>query len=332
MKKRFLSLICALLCLIVCFASACDGGSSASESSSSSALDSSSSTVDPLPEKEVVHCLKDVGLHNGFLLLGMHPVNDTAVKKTVKFGDEEPAWSICQWWSKHNLAGGEESDDGKQYSLKNQGKTLGIDREKVGVTLEVSGSNEFESYNEQAPAEWPHLLVHGVTKPIALSDAEKIDASLNFTLTKSEDKRNSDGNGFQAQFAWFIYISDVNPESAGYNNFLYFGLNIFDSTKVYAPASAQQDTANGPGSFIYALGANQFMQKRVKTNVNNSFTYDILPEIKNSISVAQSKGFMQGSSFEDLAIIGMNIGWEVFDRWDVSVTIYDMAIDKTVKE
>ena len=328
MKKSLLAALSLILALLLCLAAACSGGNSNSSSDSSS--DGGADNTEP--GNGVIHCLKDVGLHNGFLLLGMHPVNDTAVKKTVKFSDEEPTWSICQWWSKHNLATGEETDDGKQYLLKNQGKTLGINCEKVGVTLEVSGSNEFENYNEQAPVEWPHLLVHGATEPISLCDAEKIDASLYFTLTKSEDKRNSDGKGFQAQFAWFIYVKDVNPESAGYNNFLYFGLNIFDSTKVYAPASAQQDIANGPGSFIYALGANQFMQKRVKINVNNSFTYDILPEIKNSISVAQSNGFMQGSSFEDLAIIGINIGWEVFDRWDVSVTIYDMAIDKTVRE
>ena len=41
---------------------------------------------------------------------------------------------------------------------------------------------------------------------------------------------------------------------------------------------------------------------------------------------------MTGTTVEDCSITGTNIGWEVFDRWDESITIFNMAIDKTVKE
>ena len=74
------------------------------------------------------------------------------------------------------------------------------------------------------------------------------------------------------------------------------------------------------------------MEKRVKTNVNNRFSVDILPQIKIALETAQSKGFMTGTAVEDCSVTGTNIGWEVFDRWDESITIFNMAIDKTVKE
>ena len=40
---------------------------------------------------------------------------------------------------------------------------------------------------------------------------------------------------------------------------------------------------------------------------------------------------MINTKFEDLAITGMNIGWEIFDRWDERVAIFDISIEKTTK-
>ena len=326
--KKFLT---ALICLILAFGCSACGGNDSESSSSSGGGDSSSSTA-PEPEKEIVHCLTDFGFERGFNLRGLDSATDSGVVKTVKFTDEEPVWNVAQWWSKHNLKDGEESITDTVYSLKDQSKKVEINRKYGSITLEINASEEFETFNPVAPAKWPHFLIEQLIAKIPLADAEKLEAKLDFTITKNEDKRGAGGYGFQSQFAWFIYIVDTNPKSEGFGNFLWFGLNIFDSTKVYAPASAQQDTAGGLGNFIYSLGANEFMEKRVKTNVNNRFSVDILPEIKTALETAQSKGFMTGTTVEDCSITGTNIGWEVFDRWDESITIFNMAIDKTVKE
>ena len=69
----------------------------------------------------------------------------------------------------------------------------------------------------------------------------------------------------------------------------------------------------------------------MKVNENNRFSVDILPHIEEALAKAQESGFMLGTSVDDCSIGGMNIGWEVFDRWDESVTIFDMDIVKTVK-
>ncbi len=323
MKKFAVTALCLLLSFSTAALSACtDGGGSSSGSSSSGKNDT----------PEIIECLTDPDFVNGFTVRGLDSATDSGVCKTVKFGDEAPAWTVAQWWSKNNLKDGEENLTETDYSLKDESKKIAINRKYHSITLALDGSKEFDNYNVIAPAKWPHLLLEQSVNNVTLVDAEKVEAKLDFTLTANEDLRGGNGVGLQAQFAWFIYIVDKNPESEGYGNFLWFGLNIFDSTKLYAPASSQQDTAGGLGNYIYALGANEFMKNRVKANVNNSFAFDILPSVKKGIAAAQANGFMQGTKIDDCVITGMNIGWEVFDRWNESITIFDISIAKTVKE
>lgn len=284
-------------------------------------------------KKQTVSLLTDKSFEKGFNLLGLDSVTDAGIAKTIDYGTQStPVWNMGQWWSKYNLKDGEEKITQDAYSLKDTSKTIEVNRKYGSLTLGLDGSKEFDSYNTVAPSKWPHLLIEQAIPSTSINEATKLEASLDFTLTVNEDKRDSNGLGFQAQFAWYIYIMDTNPESSGYGNFLWFGLNIFDSTKVYAAKSMQQDMAGGPGNYIYALGAADYMTERVKTNKNIRFTVDILPHIKSALEKAQSEGFMQGTTLADVSVTGMNIGWEIFDRWDESVTIFDMDIVKEIGE
>lgn len=284
---------------------------------------------DEKPEEIVTSILDDPDFSDGFLLKGMNSATDPGVAKVIDYGDPSnvPKWGMAQWWSKFNLKDGAETITEDDYVLEDVSKKVTLKRKKGALSLGLKGSEEFESFNGVPPATWPHLLIEqGFREELYLKDADRIDVTLDFTLTKSENLRG--GNlGHHAQFAWFIYIVDTNPASEGFGNFLWFGLNIFDSTKAYAPASAQQDLAGGPGNFIYTLGAQTFMPDRVRVNRNNGFTVDILPHIDAAIKSAQQKGFMTGTSLKDCSVTGTNIGWEVFDRWDVGITLFDIGID-----
>ena len=130
-----------------------------------------------------------------------------------------------------------------------------------------------------------------------IKDAESIRAKLTFTMDKSVDMRNSGGKGYHAQFAWFIYIADRNPQSAGYGNFLWFGLNIFSSTQDFAGDYAAQDTAGGPGNFIYSLGAKKCVDPDNKIIVGQKVVMDcdIIPHLEDALDTAHTRGFMTGS-------------------------------------
>lgn len=133
---------------------------------------------------------------------------------------------LCQWGTKYNLKDGDEKTLADRYTLSDRSKTLSVDMETFGVTLAVNAAEEYDSFNTSAPSVWPHFLVEqNFSQPISVADAKSLTAKLDFKVDKSEDKRG--GEGLHAQFAWFIYIVDQNPESEGYGNFLWFGLNIF---------------------------------------------------------------------------------------------------------
>ena len=317
-------LVCATALVLSFSFVGCGGGTESSTDGSTGASTGGD-------EKQTVSLLTDGNFEKGFKLRGLDSSTDSGVVKTIDYGTGgTPTWTMAQWWSKYNLKDGEENITENVYSLKDESKTVEVNRKYGSITLGLDGSKEFDTYNIVPPSKWPHLLIEQSISGASLADAEKVEASLDFTLTVNEDKRESDGVGSQAQFAWFIYIVDTNPESEGYGNFLWFGLNIFDSTKLYAPKSTQQDMAGGPGNYIYALGAADYMTERVKTNKNIRFTVDILPHITKALTKAQSEGFMTGTTFDDCSVTGMNIGWEVFDRWNESITIFDIDIVKTV--
>lgn len=281
-------------------------------------------------EREI---LNDTGFTKGFNLLGLNSsVDGTTVYKKIRYGNTlgTPQWQLAQWWSKYNLKDGTESSTDKRYTLKDASKAVSVDMSNYDLTLEVNAEHEFERFNESAPSAWPHLLIEqNLKEPVSIASAEKINAKLGFTIDKSDDKRGADGRGFHAQFSWFIYIVDKNPDSPGYGNFLWFGLNIFDSNNEYAGPYASQDTAGGAGNFIYSLGAKTFLDSPITPGKPTEIEIDILPYVKEALEKAAERGFMIGTELNDCSITGTNIGWEVFDRWNVSVTIRDIGIKIT---
>ena len=276
-----------------------------------------------------IHFLEDTKYEYGFSLRGLDSKTDNAVCKTIKYNDKqmEPSWTLAQWWSQYNLKDGEETNENGIYQLKDKSKTFIVDTNNHYVTLGVDGSEEFETFNAVSPTTWPHLLIEqATTGTYWLKDSDIVDVGLTFTIDKSLNLRGG-SQGCHAQFAWFIYIVDKNPESNGYNNFLWFGLNLFDSTKIYVQDSHQQDFAGGPGNYIYSLGNVSLFDGGVKVGKECSFSIDLKQHVGKALETAQANGFMIGSDVDDCLITGMNLGWEVFDRFDVQATIKEMHID-----
>lgn len=297
-------------------------------------IDSKEESVETIsePPKEryrTISFIQDDKFEAGFDLKGLDSVSDFAVCKRIKYGKAsiEPSWTLAQWWSQYNLKDGQETFENGIYQIKDESKTVKVDTNNHYVSLALDGSEEFASYNQVAPATWPHLLIEQTTDGMYwLKDSDIVDVGLTFTIDKSLNLRG--GNvGCHAQFAWFIYVVDKNPESNGYNNFLWFGLNIFDSTKLYIQDSHRQDTAGGPGNYIYSLGNTTFIDGGVKVGKECSFNIDLKEHVEKALKTAQDNGFMIGSSADDCVITGMNLGWEVFDRFDVEATIKDIHID-----
>jgi len=323
MKMRFLALFTAILLTMA----GCDGGD-AGETAPPVTGTGAEVQTDNTEENLGMNVLKDADFANGFMLRGMDSaVDGSTVYKTIRLGSEPPAWGIAQWWSAYNLKDGEETSTDTLYRLADGHKSVTLDRTTGAVTLALDSSHDFAESSAKAPAKWPHLLLEQSidSKNTALKGAESVTAKLDFTIDRCEDLRTA-RRGLHSQFAWFIYIVDVNPDSPGKGNFLWFGLNLFCPPNAETNPYSSQDTAGGPGNFIYSLASRDIFAGTAEAGSTIRFELDILPHVKEALEVAQSRGFMIGTTWEDCAITGTNIGWEIFDRWDVAITINDIGI------
>jgi hypothetical protein len=157
-------------------------------------------------------------------------------------------------------------------------------------------------------------------------------AYLKFRVDRATDCSSQFGDlpiGMQAQFAWFIYVKNVNPESPGKDEFLWFGFNLYDPTKLYTTTISQQDFAGGTlGNYIYAAGVQGWGQPGTRVDIGKTVTLDVdmFKLVKKALNVAHDAGFMQNTEIGDCAITGMNIGFEVFDVWDMQATIFNLGV------
>jgi len=274
-----------------------------------------------------VSLLADPFFAAGLDLMGLESSMGTATVKRLKYGSGPISWKLAQWWSKYNLKDGSEMRTGDKYTISDSSKLVEYNFTDKSLKLEVNARHEFDTYNTKAPAKWPHLLLEQELTPVfMLEEIEEVYAGLDFTLNKAVNQKGTD-KGLHAQFAWFIYIVNRNPESPGYGNFLWFGFNIYDSTREYAAPTQLQDTAVEKGNFIYTVGAKDFLSSPIAAGEKMSFRVNMVPYVKAALAAANEKGFMLNTAYEDCAITGTNIGWEVFDRWDVSITIEKIALE-----
>lgn len=291
--------------------------------------------VNEKKEERTVELLQDTLFENGFKTQWKHddPGADTVIFFEGK--DKYPFWQLAQWWSKYNIADDEIILNDDKFLVEDAGKKVELDRNSGTLSLNVYAKNEYDVPRPEN-GNWPHLLLaQDLTSAMnyPFSDLEKITASLKFNVTffenyMTEEEKQSWHHG---QLAWFINLKNVNMSSPGYNNHLWFGLNLYNTDFEYALDFAGQDMAGGPGDFIYTVGAKRFMDTPVQVGQEKVINVDIFPFVEKALEVAKLNGFMADTEFGDLAVTGMNIGWEVFGTFNLGVDLTGISIQAQKK-
>ena len=333
MNKRRHGILCGLLAFLMLAVTAC--GNPSTESSSSQAQSSSSSSSSSEATVPAgTNAFLDPGFAYGFDIYGTGINGATRdLQKTIKFQDNEtPIWSLAQWYSQHKLDQGTLTLNDNLFKIEDEAKSVQVNRRTGAMTMALDASKEFTSVQTPGSVFWPHLLLEQTVAPLQFKNCTSMRAYLKFRMDRATDCSSKFGSlpiVMQAQFAWFIYVKNVNMESPGLGEFLWFGFNLYDPTKLYTSTISQQDFAGGTaGNYIYAVGAQSWLQPNTKVEIGKTVVLDVdmVKLVKKALNVAHDAGFMMNTTIEDCAVTGTNIGFEVFDVWDIQATIFNLGV------
>lgn len=277
--------------------------------------------------------LADAGFARGLYVKG---VKHEEPGRTVRFTppgvtdkDEKtpPAWEIAQWHSRGCLDKTEITPE--RVTLSDAYKSVTLDRHSGAVTLTAEASREYEKPRVSAGEPWVHLLLEQghFSQPVKCADVTAIIVEAELELMHLEAAGVQNPALHAAQFSWFLYLKNMEKDSPGRHDFLWFGLSFFDSRHDFTPDYAAQDFAVPDGKFIYTVGSRHLLAEKIAKNRRFTICRDILPDIRRAVETAHEKGFIPYTAVEDLTLDGMNIGWEITGKMDAGMRIHRIKLE-----
>lgn len=345
MKK----ILCLLLCLCVLLACTLgcqpdipeppSGGGGEQQQPNDTPEDTPEDTppTEENPYKNYLEYLKDPDFKTGFIVSS--PINGSGISDTGTLSiteGAEPLWHLAQWGSDHDIMLNADSlpvnglNGNKIFFSKHVNGTPAkrvTVREDGSVTLELNASLEYDE--PRKPDEtWPHLLLSQDWNKSLLwvPFAKDIRLMMEFSLDKFVDHMGSSANRnmHAAQFIWYVTLQNRNTGSAGYGEYLWFGLNLFDNRMDFPSFYAAHD--NGTSAFIYQPDAHDFRSEPVTVGSTVCIDFPLLSHAKTAFNLAKERGYLKNTAWQDLYIGSMNTGFEIPGTYDIAVTIRDISI------
>jgi hypothetical protein len=290
---------------------------------------------------------QDPHFQNGLILL------DPALGKLVPYGktkalndSAEPSWKLAQWSSNFPL------DESKYTTLPdgaisyvNQGKTVIMGPEKsdnADLTMGVTGLVEYESLGKNAARKegeaWPHILVEQSIENIPrLPELQSLTFRVEAKLKSVNHLKTPDYsvNLHSAIFLCYMTVQDVNPESASYNQCVWFCIPIYDDRHRVPPEYMAKDVgkSDATGMFIYTLPGSVYTKDSAHDKKWITLEKDLLPLIYDSIKMAWDRGYLKGNrQLSDYSIKTFAIGWEIPGTFDAEAQIRNLSLKATTSK
>lgn len=265
---------------------------------------------------------------------------NAAIIGTLEGSIAHPTWQISQWGSRSNIPFNSTVNDAKRTVWANADKSLTVNKDDRSVLLSVNAFNDYQGVHRSSNQPWVHLLLSqkisepGGKKTDSPSIAEMGSLKLNFSAQILESKR-SDGKGFYrkgihaAQLVWFFTIQNLNPQSPGFGQYLWFGGPMYDDREEFPAAQTHIDA--GTKSLIYYPGLKAFTNQSLSSQQNVTFDVDILPHVRKALDYAFAEKLFKSTNIADYKVGGMNMGWEVTGLNIVSAKINIISLKASRK-
>lgn len=279
-----------------------------------------------IKETETIDIISDKQFLKGVSLLGLSSSNPMPIDKLYPFGktNAEPVWKVAQWGSRFNLLGITPEVKNDSIIYKNEGKKLSFLKvgDEVLVNMEVYGSKEYRAPRKEEE-EWPHLLLEQSTNPVKLVNVKKLNYSISAKLMFDYNKMGADYNAgmHTSQITLYLLVQNLNKQSAGYGDFFWFGLPLYDYRYRNLPEYAAQDIGKGDATkkFIVAVASNTLFDGSMNDKNWISINKDIYPQVIAAFNKAKGAGYLTTTSLADISIASTNVGWEVPGTFDCGI-------------
>jgi hypothetical protein len=290
-------------------------------------------------DKSASALIDDTRFEQGFIVQAPAPGRKRRSGKLIPFDNRnEPVWRIAQWHSRFDIAqarrkiispGVIEFADGA--------KSVTFDRrhpdERI-ITLSLSGTTEYDGKSPERGDAWPHLLLE---RPLlahpSLTDLVNVPFRISFRLIKQHANQlvGWSKQRHTAQFLLYITIQNQNRQSAGFGDYLWFGVSMYDARYRHTPphksADLSTDNKQGTGKFIFNPAGKRYFAESAHDGQWITIRQDLLPLMKEAIEKAWQQGFLKDShDIRDYHLSGINLGWEVTGTWDVTMQVKDLNL------
>ncbi|MDD2601116.1 MAG: hypothetical protein PHO37_18140 [Kiritimatiellae bacterium] len=262
----------------------------------------------------------------------------------------KPSWSIAQWGSRHNLADPKitktEQLSPHVFQISNASKLFKVNslRGELEMGLFASACNDAPRAQGEP---WPHLLVSAplvdVRVPSGFCKVENIkqlNLTLNCQLLSFKDNHpNPDPALHAAQFLLHLYVQNLTKDDDGFGDMLWFQVPIFDNRHVIIEEKYKHDNGkpDASGKFIFTM-AHKVLRSEKDIFFKNGAVEageeskviptqaELIPWIHYAFQMARKQGFMQTTSFRDLYISGINLGWEMPGTYDATMRVSNLSL------
>lgn len=291
-------------------------------------------------ETIAVSLVADSTFGNGIILRGTNSGNPVTSDTFKPFSDAlGPAcWMLSEWGSSHPLRTTVATGNDTSVSYSNEGKKITFSRSEngTGIEMEIFTSREFHAARKSGE-DWPHLLLEQELRPqLRVDSITSLMLNLNAQLMYCNNRMKSqefDPKIHTAQFSLYLAVNNRNRNSPGYGDYVWFGVPLYDYRYKHINLYKAKDVgkADATGRFIYSIAGRSAYQGSFHDQNWKHIAKDLYPEIRKAFETAKHNGYLTASSWEDMYITGMNIGWEVPGTFDAGLQLEGLSLVATVK-
>lgn len=285
----------------------------------------------PAGKEHEVQLFEDLAFRRGFHLSYPSSSRGREVADTLR-GEESsspPAWRLCQWGTRHSLAGAKSQEiEGGGVVFENEAKrvVIGAPRSEQGdLLLEVRGGVEYGDRDRRAGEAWPHLLVEqDATAAIPLADLDALRLRIELRLESIVDrmKERLDPRLHTAQLQLFLIVKGSSGD------YFWFGVPFFDFRHELPPPYRARDGGkdDATGKLIYTIDSRKALKTPLRAGRWASVDVDLLPEILEGLRYAAREGYLESGDPAEYRVVNMNLGWELPGTLDASVRIRGLDV------